>query len=164
MCGDILGLSPVRTVKPPHVGESGFSMECELMHWYDIASDNGDPANTVIIGRIRMMHVVSTLIFQSPALPSPYIFADEYQKEAMLEDPKAESPMINPEKLRPVSRLGGITYARSTQYVPSLTFEVLRDEKLTWDRFMEVPRPRWDEVKDTPDVKASLEKPAKTVE
>jgi len=31
--------------------------------------------------------------------------------------------MINPEKLRPVSRLGGITYGRTTQYVilPSLS-------------------------------------------
>jgi flavin reductase (DIM6/NTAB) family NADH-FMN oxidoreductase RutF len=55
-------LTHCRTVKPPHVAESGFSMECELMHWYDIASDNGDPANTVIIGRIRMMHVVSTVL------------------------------------------------------------------------------------------------------
>jgi hypothetical protein len=29
---------------------------------------------------------------------------------------------------------------------------------------MELPRPQWAEVKDTPDVKAALEKPAKTVE
>lgn len=28
--------------------------------------------------------------------------------------------MINPEKLRPMARLGGITYARSTQYVTLL--------------------------------------------
>jgi flavin reductase (DIM6/NTAB) family NADH-FMN oxidoreductase RutF len=45
-------------VKPAHVAESAFSMECEVMHWYDIKTDNGDPANTVIIGRIKMMHVV----------------------------------------------------------------------------------------------------------
>jgi hypothetical protein len=31
------------------------------MHWYDLETDNGDPANTVIIGRVRMMHVVSLL-------------------------------------------------------------------------------------------------------
>lgn len=48
-----------RTVKPPHVAESAFSMECEVMHWYDIKTDNGDPANTVIIGRVKLMHVVS---------------------------------------------------------------------------------------------------------
>lgn len=48
-----------RIVKPPHVAESAFSMECEVMHWYDIKTDNGDPANTVIIGRVKLMHVVS---------------------------------------------------------------------------------------------------------
>jgi flavin reductase (DIM6/NTAB) family NADH-FMN oxidoreductase RutF len=47
-----------RTTKVPHVAESAFSMECEVMHWYDIKTDKGDPANTVIIGRVKMMHVV----------------------------------------------------------------------------------------------------------
>jgi flavin reductase (DIM6/NTAB) family NADH-FMN oxidoreductase RutF len=52
-----------RIVKPSHVAESAFSMECEVMHWYDIKTDNGDPANTVIIGRVKMMHVVSPPLF-----------------------------------------------------------------------------------------------------
>jgi hypothetical protein len=33
----------------------------------------------------------------------------------VLQDPNAEQLMINPEKLRPVSRLGGITYGRTNQ-------------------------------------------------
>lgn len=50
-----------RTIKVPHVAESAFSMECEVMHWYDVKTDKGDPANTVIIGRVKMMHVVRIL-------------------------------------------------------------------------------------------------------
>lgn len=48
------------------MAESAFSMECEVMHWYDIETDNGDPANTVIIGRVRMMHVVSRRRLTAP--------------------------------------------------------------------------------------------------
>jgi flavin reductase (DIM6/NTAB) family NADH-FMN oxidoreductase RutF len=46
-------------VKPPHVGESAFSMECEVMHWYDMKSDDGNVSGTVIIGRVKRFHVVS---------------------------------------------------------------------------------------------------------
>jgi hypothetical protein len=67
--------------------------------------------------------------------------------------------MINPEKLRPISRLGGITYGRTTQYVPTTGKRV----SLT-NRFMEVPRPTWDSVKDEPEVKAVLSKPAKSLD
>jgi flavin reductase (DIM6/NTAB) family NADH-FMN oxidoreductase RutF len=49
----------VRTVKPPHVGESAVSMECSLMHWYDMEDDQGEVTGTVIIGRIKRFHVVS---------------------------------------------------------------------------------------------------------
>jgi flavin reductase (DIM6/NTAB) family NADH-FMN oxidoreductase RutF len=38
-------------------------MECEVMHWYDVKTDKGDPANTVIIGRVKMIHVVSSFFF-----------------------------------------------------------------------------------------------------
>jgi len=67
--------------------------------------------------------------------------------------------MINPEKLRPISRLGGITYGRTTQYVPTIYIRV----SLT-NRFMEVPRPTWDSVKDEPEVKEVLSKPAKSLD
>jgi len=33
-------------------------MECEVLHWYDVMTDKNEPANTVIIGRVKMMHVV----------------------------------------------------------------------------------------------------------
>ncbi|KAL7423699.1 hypothetical protein Q5752_001281 [Cryptotrichosporon argae] len=109
---------PSETVKPPHVAESGVSMECELMHWYDLKTDAGDVTGTVCIGRIRRFHI----------------------KEGMT-DP--EDPMkVLVEKLRPVSRLGGIAYGRTTQMA-------------------EVPRPVWEQVKDTPAVRAALEEHAK---
>jgi hypothetical protein len=81
------------------------------------------------------------------------------QKDSVLQDPNAEQLMINPEKLRPVSRLGGITYGRTTQYVLTISIEV----SLT-NRFMEVPRPTWDSVKDEPEVKDVLSKPAKSLD
>jgi hypothetical protein len=67
--------------------------------------------------------------------------------------------MINPEKLRPISRLGGITYGRTTQYVPTNIIGA----SLT-GRLMEVPRPTWDNVKDEPEVKEVLSKPAKSLD
>jgi flavin reductase (DIM6/NTAB) family NADH-FMN oxidoreductase RutF len=47
-----------RVIKTPHVAESAFSMECELMHWYEIKNDAGESTNTVILGRIRRFHIV----------------------------------------------------------------------------------------------------------
>jgi hypothetical protein len=50
------------------------------------------------------------------------------QKEFLF-DPE-DNMKVMPEKLRPVSRLGGITYGRSTQYVYSLHQSQHRE--LTW--------------------------------
>ncbi|CAD6574038.1 MAG: hypothetical protein TREMPRED_000996 [Tremellales sp. Tagirdzhanova-0007] len=108
------------TVKPPHVAESPFSMECELMHWYDIIGSNGEPSNTVILGRVKRFHV----------------------KEFVM-DPQDPMKVLT-EKLRPISRLGGITYGRTTQMV-------------------EIPRPVWEQVRDTPEVKAALDKEIKVI-
>ncbi|ORY24679.1 hypothetical protein BCR39DRAFT_546139 [Naematelia encephala] len=101
------------TIKPPHVAESPVSMECELMHWYDIIGASGETSNTVILGRVKKFHI----------------------KEFVL-DP-ADPMKVLVEKLRPMSRLGGISYGRTTQT-------------------MEVPRPVWEKVKDTPEVQAAL--------
>ncbi|WWD18163.1 hypothetical protein CI109_102612 [Kwoniella shandongensis] len=109
---------PSETVKPPHVAESAFSMECELSHDHTLIGDSGKPSQAVILGRIKRFQV----------------------KEFVL-DPDDQMKVLT-EKLRPVSRLGGISYARVTQT-------------------MEVPRPIWEKVKDTPEVKAAIEKGAK---
>ncbi|KAK1927731.1 hypothetical protein DB88DRAFT_45866 [Papiliotrema laurentii] len=112
---------PSETVKPAHVAESAFSMECSLMHWYEITGSSGKTSNTVMLGRVNRIHA------------KEFVF-----------DP--EDPMkVLVEKLRPVARLGGITYSRTNQT-------------------MEVPRPVWDQVKDSPEVKAALEAPVKRVE
>jgi flavin reductase (DIM6/NTAB) family NADH-FMN oxidoreductase RutF len=73
-----------RIVKPPHVAESAFSMECEVMHWYDIKTDNGDPANSVIIGRVKLMHVVSLLPFVDSSLEARLTPARKIQYSKIL--------------------------------------------------------------------------------
>ena len=63
------------------------------------------------------------------------------QKESVLL-PGSDALLVAPEKLRPVSRMGGITYSRSTQ-------------------FFEIPRPKWADVESTDDIKAVLVKDVK---
>jgi hypothetical protein len=74
----------------------------------------GKPSGTVLIGTVKMFHV----------------------KEAVLdtEDPGVK---VMIEKLRPVSRLGGITYGRTMQGA-------------------EAQRPVWEKVKDSQEVKQAL--------
>ncbi|GAA6008148.1 flavin reductase family protein [Rhodotorula paludigena] len=86
------GLTPVqsKTVKPPRVGESGFSMECELEHHYHLYNDAGARTGTVVLGRVRLFLAREDLV-----------------------DP--ETFIVDTGKLMPVSRLGGITYARTTR-------------------------------------------------
>ncbi|ODO07382.1 flavoprotein oxygenase [Cryptococcus wingfieldii CBS 7118] len=106
------------TVSPPHVAESAFSMECEVSHWHDLVGSQGKTTSSVILGRIK-----------------------RFQVREFVVDP--EDPMkIRTEQLRPVSRLGGISYSRSTQ-------------------ILELPRPVWKQVQDTPEVKEALEQGAK---
>ncbi len=91
-------------------------MECTLAHHYVITNPTtGKPTGTVLIGTVKMFHV----------------------KEAVLdtEDPGIK---VMVEKLRPVSRLGGITYGRTIQG-------------------MEIPRPVWEKLKDSQEVKKALE-------
>lgn len=93
------GLTPVPSekVKPPHVAESAFSVECKLIHHHEwISKATGKPSGTLCIVEGVNFHVREDVINE-------------------------EFNIIDPEKLKPVSRLGGITYARSTQ-----GFEILR--------------------------------------
>jgi flavin reductase (DIM6/NTAB) family NADH-FMN oxidoreductase RutF len=64
-------------------------MECELAHSYPMYNDAGKHTATAIFGRIKRFHV----------------------KEFVL-DP-TDPYKILPEKYRVISRLGGLTYARS---------------------------------------------------
>ncbi|KAK4702237.1 hypothetical protein P7C70_g3987, partial [Phenoliferia sp. Uapishka_3] len=87
---DITGLTatPSKIVKPPRVGESAFSMECTLMHHYDIYSDAGVLSSTVILGRVRLFHVREDLV-------------------------DSETLKVDTDKMMNVSRLGGISYGRT---------------------------------------------------
>ncbi|BGP52793.1 hypothetical protein JCM8202v2_000350 [Rhodotorula sphaerocarpa] len=84
------GLTPIesKTIKPPRVGESAFSMECVLEHHYHLFNDAGKRTGTVVLGRIKMFHVRSDLL--------------------------DDSMIVDTDRLQPVSRLGGITYGRTT--------------------------------------------------
>ncbi|GAA5969264.1 hypothetical protein JCM11641_007532 [Rhodosporidiobolus odoratus] len=101
------GLTPVKSelIKSPRVGESAFSMECVLEHHYHLHNDSGARTGTVVLGRVKLFHVRNDII-----------------------DP--DSLIVDTGKLQPVSRLGGITYGRTT-------------------RVYELPRPVWAQEKET---------------
>jgi flavin reductase (DIM6/NTAB) family NADH-FMN oxidoreductase RutF len=64
-------------------------MECELLHSYDIINDNKERTGTVVLGRVRYFHINDKIVDK-------------------------ETFMIDTKELKPVSRLGGITYSRTT--------------------------------------------------
>ncbi|GAA5955598.1 hypothetical protein JCM10213_001583, partial [Rhodosporidiobolus nylandii] len=109
------GLTPVpsEVIKSPRVGESAFAMECVLEHHYHLHNDAGVRTGTVVLGRIKLFHARSDLI-------------------------DADSLIVDTGKLQPVSRLGGITYGRTT-------------------RAYELPRPVFNQEKEKEEVKKALE-------
>jgi len=91
----VSGLTPEPStfVKPPRVLESALSLECELFHFHDIAPiGSDDPANTLVLGHIRAIHVRNSVL-TGPVEPGKPIEVDAA-------------------KLRAVSRLGGSMFAR----------------------------------------------------
>ncbi|RSH90277.1 hypothetical protein EHS25_001611 [Saitozyma podzolica] len=114
---DLSGLTPRQSeiVKPPHVAESAFSMECELSHAHELRRDDGVLSNTVVFGRVKRIHA------------KEFLFDPEDPMKVVLE------------RLRPVTRLGGLGYGRVTE-------------------MFDLPRPVWDKVKDAPEVRALLNK------
>jgi len=86
----VSGLTPEPStlVKPARVRESAISFECELFHSHDLISNYGpEMTNTFVMGSIKLMHVRNAVL-------SP------------------DGVNVDPAKLRPVSRLGMVTYAR----------------------------------------------------
>ncbi|CAE6420586.1 unnamed protein product [Rhizoctonia solani] len=78
-------------VKPARVKESAFSMECELFSLQDISPPGSDVVTgTLVLGHVKAIHV---------------------RKDVWLDDGKGIG-MVDPAKLRAVSRMGGITYGR----------------------------------------------------
>ncbi|KAH7339869.1 hypothetical protein B0J17DRAFT_569711 [Rhizoctonia solani] len=95
-------------VKPARVKESAFSMECELFSLQDISPPGSDVVTgTLVLGHVKAIHV---------------------RKDVWIDDGKGIG-MVDPAKLRAVSRMGGSTYGRVGEG-------------------FEIPRPVWTEIKD----------------
>lgn len=95
------GLTPVESekVKPPHVAESAFSVEGKLIHSHEWNSKaSGKPSGTLCIIEGVNFHVREDVINE-------------------------DLNIIDQGKLKSVSRLGGVTYARTTQ-----GYEMLRPD------------------------------------
>mmetsp|Transcript_37930 Transcript_37930/g.69344 ORF Transcript_37930/g.69344 Transcript_37930/m.69344 type:complete len:115 (+) Transcript_37930:3-347(+) len=102
------GLTPVAStkVKAPRVGESAVQMECTLTSATDLVNDSGAVTGTMFLGKVVAIHVYEALLDLSKGADSPQVKFDGYQ---------------------PISRLGGNTYARTTEtfdmprppYIPS---------------------------------------------
>ncbi|TFK44779.1 hypothetical protein BDQ12DRAFT_673569 [Crucibulum laeve] len=101
-----LTMEPSTTVKPAIVRESAVSMECELHSFQDISpAGSSEPTVTVVLGAIRKIHV----------------------KESVLSD---DLKTVDPSKLRPVARLGGISYSRLLEGfdMPRLPWKDIEDK------------------------------------
>ncbi|KAI5924967.1 hypothetical protein F4810DRAFT_662193 [Camillea tinctor] len=98
---DVSGLTPVSdcvTVKPPRVGEAVFSVECKLESVKEFESKS------------------------TPGKKSGCLVVLEGTRFWVREDAiNEERNLVDPAVLRPISRLGGITYGRVTE-----AFELLR--------------------------------------
>jgi len=87
---DISGLTqePSVHVKPARVKESAVSLECELFQSQDIFPDGATaPSATLVLGRVKYVHVRNSVL-------------------------RPDGLRADPAKLRPISRISGMTYAR----------------------------------------------------
>ncbi|KAI0915795.1 hypothetical protein AcW1_003704 [Taiwanofungus camphoratus] len=86
----ISGLTPEPStlVKPARVRESAISFECELFHHHDLYSNYGpEMTTTFVMGSIKLMHVRNAVL-------------------------ASDGVNVDPAKVRAMSRLGMVTYAR----------------------------------------------------
>jgi len=114
---DVSGLTqePSTHVKPARVKESAVSLECELFQSQDIFPDGATvPSATLVLGRVKYMHVRNSVL-------------------------RPDGLQADPTKLRPISRISGLTYARVGEG-------------------FDLKRPEWDDVKQV--LKAKLESEA----
>lgn len=104
---DLCGLTPAESskVKPPHVAEAAFSVEARLVAHHDWHSKVTDKKS----GTLCIMEGVNF-----------HIREDTFDKERNI---------IDPAKLKPVSRLGGISYARTVAGYESLRPDFVRESE-----------------------------------
>jgi len=87
------GLTPLPSerVKPPRVGESALHMECKVTHLHEITNHLGEVTATTVFGEVVLFHIHKEIYTQSG--------------EGRV--------VIDLEKYKPISRLGGNTYGRT---------------------------------------------------
>lgn len=85
-------------VRPPRIGEAAVQLECKLRHTYPVINKNGDQTATIVIGEVVLAHVHEGLVDH----------ADETSRSG-------KGVVVDFAKYKPVSRLGGDTYARITE-------------------------------------------------
>jgi flavin reductase (DIM6/NTAB) family NADH-FMN oxidoreductase RutF len=83
---DISGLTPIPSdlVKPPRVKESRVQMECRLLQVVTVSTEPG--GGSLVMGEVLRFHVDDSVI---------------------------DNGAVNPDKLRPIGRMGGIQYVRT---------------------------------------------------
>lgn len=122
---------------PPRVGESPFSLECELYNHMPITDDNGKQTGTIVLGRVR-----NYVLNEGKICPSSRccfcLLIDFFEMLGI----RQEDGSIDPRGLLPISRGGGITYFRTLQG-------------------FELPRPVWKDEQDNHDIKTVLEEASK---
>mmetsp|Transcript_4436 Transcript_4436/g.12422 ORF Transcript_4436/g.12422 Transcript_4436/m.12422 type:complete len:323 (-) Transcript_4436:354-1322(-) len=91
---DLVGLTPVpsQKVKPPRVKESAAHLECKLVHTYEVRNASRKLTTTVAIGEVVMIHLNQNVVSSTPS----------------------GNPTADVTLLKPVSRLNGLTYGRTT--------------------------------------------------
>jgi flavin reductase (DIM6/NTAB) family NADH-FMN oxidoreductase RutF len=84
---DVSGLTPIPSdlVKPPRVKESRVQMECRLLQVVTVSNEPG--GGSLVMGQVLRFHV---------------------------DDGIVENGIVDPDKLQPIGRMGGITYVRTT--------------------------------------------------
>ncbi|KAH8556742.1 hypothetical protein BGW37DRAFT_473910 [Umbelopsis sp. PMI_123] len=99
------GLTPIDSlrVQAPRVKESAYQMECKLLHHLPIINKQGKTTFLHIIGEVCMFHIDDNVV-------------------------DTNNFHVSLQNLRPLSRLGGISYGRTTEGY-------------------ELPRPKWEEEK-----------------
>ncbi|KAJ9509000.1 hypothetical protein QJQ45_001449 [Haematococcus lacustris] len=91
----LAGLHPVPSVKvkAPRLAESAIHMECKLRQVVDITNAEGKPSTAIVIAEVVLFHVHHGVTTKSPT----------------------GKLVVDPVALAPISRMGGTTYARTTQ-------------------------------------------------
>lgn len=115
---DFSGLTPLpsKIVKPAHVKESAFSVEVKLHQYIPIHSGEKD-ADGKETDYTKGNHTNDVYLLRGVYVHAREDIFDEFQEDNKdgngIDERKFSN--VNWQKLKPVSRLGGVRYGRSTQ-------------------------------------------------